>query len=142
MDIATLGLRLDAGQAIRDADQLTASLKRVSQGADQSVPYVRGLGQASTDAGRRMALLEVEAVKMDAAMRTGAASTGLHGLQLGRLNAELGTFIGRATGANTAATRLAAQVGGAVGGYGAMIGVMVGISALLWIWDKMADGLG
>jgi hypothetical protein len=96
--------------------------------------------EARTAAIRRMALAQIEAIAVDQARTAAliesanvqAASTGatqLHGLQLGRLNQELGTFIGRITGSNTAATRLTAQIGGAVIGYGTMI-VTLGAVAL------------
>ncbi len=139
-DVATLGIKVEAGQAIQQTDQLTASIKRLSTGADQSVPYVRGLGQASTTAGRQMAQMEIEAYKLDAAMQQGAKSTQMHGLQMGRLVQESGTAAGRLLGLNTAATRLAATIGGNILGFGEMLAAMVAIGGVMWIWEKIADG--
>lgn len=88
-----------------------------------------------TDAIRSSAAAEQESA---AASTVAAEGHAVHGLQLGRLNMELGTFIGRLTGANTAVTRLSAMIGGSVVGYGAMIAVLVGVAASIDVIEKLA----
>jgi hypothetical protein len=78
----------------------------------------------------KAAALDAAAAKEDAAANA-ASATGVeaHGLQLGRLNQELGTFLGRLTGSNTAVTRLGAQVFGAVAGYGIAVAALSAVAA-------------
>jgi hypothetical protein len=81
------------------------------------------------------------ALELDAKMAQQAAGAqGLHGLQVGRVNQEIGTFIGRITDSNTALSRLVAQIGGAAAGYGPMIAAMGAVAGLIWIYDKMTEG--
>lgn len=76
------------------------------------------------------------------AQEAAAVSTGMHGLQLGRLNMELGTAIGRFTGLNTAATRLAGQIGGAVAGYAPIIAVLGALAAGITVWKAWHEEAG
>jgi hypothetical protein len=124
-----------------DATKLAAVMKQLGLSEEDAAEATNRANAATERQIRAMGLAEIEALKMDAALKGNVTSAGLHGLQLGRLNQELGTFIGQASGANTAATRLAAQIGGSVAGYGAMVGVMLAVGGVMWIWDKMAEGI-
>lgn len=87
-----------------------------------------------------MILMHTEALRLDAATSgTAAQATGAHGIQLGRLNMELGTAIGRFTGVNTGVTRLGAQIGGAAAGYGIMIAISVAIAAAAKAYDVLTE---
>lgn len=90
------------------------------------------------DENRAVVLQHIRALEMDAAAEEGAATaTGVHGLQLGRVNMELGTAIGRFMGVNTAATRFTAMLGGAVAGYGEMIAISVAIIAVVKAYEAL-----
>lgn len=139
--LAAQGLTLDQVQARLNGS--TAALTTGQSAVQQSMYNTRQMALQQAEAlrltgsiyrdNRAIVLAHAEALEIDAgAMRA-------HGLQLGRLNMELGTFIGRITGANTAVTRLGAMVGGSVAGYGQMIGVLVGVSALLWVFEKLTS---
>jgi hypothetical protein len=135
--LATLGLKIENGEVVKATTSLDA-LTVAGAKAEASAQRLT----------RRMALQEIQAREMDAvfgsaagrvstltaSMEQSGAAAGVHGLQLGRLNMELGTAIGRFTGLNTAATRLAGQLGGAVTGYGPMIAVLGGITAVTEAW--------
>jgi hypothetical protein len=135
--LATLGLKIENGEVVKATTSLDA-LTVAGAKAEASAQRLT----------RRMALQEIQAREMDAvfgsaagrvstltaSMEQSGAAAGVHGLQLGRLNMELGTAIGRFTGLNTAATRLAGQLGGAVTGYGPMIAVLGGITVVTEAW--------
>lgn len=147
--------RLNAASVQRAREQIATNQKLAeSIGATKAqTDQLTGLAtstNAVTDSTRQMTLTQMAAIEMDeartaslianrAATEAASTSTGVHGLQLGRLNMELGTFIGRLTGANTATTRLGAMLGGNLVGYGQMIAVLVAIAGLLWVWDKFTN---
>lgn len=131
---ANAALAASTAAAKSAADQYMALITaRID--AEQALEVEASGYRQVTDATRAFTLAQMQAIEMDKAMSAAAEqssfSLGGHGLQLGRLNMELGTFIGRLTGANTAVTRLSAMVGGAVVGYAAMIPVLVGVAALI-----------
>jgi hypothetical protein len=86
---------------------------------------------------------EAAATQRSAAAHTEAAvATGAHSFQLGRLNMELGTAIGRLTGTNTALTRLGAMIGGNALGFPQMIASMAAIGGLIWVFEKLTGRIG
>lgn len=129
-----------SAQARDMARQMASALQQSGAMAQASAAQIEQLAAAelAMAGAAAKATQQVEAAAV--ANTKAAASSGMHGLQLGRLNMEIGTFIGRVTGANTAMTRLGAMIGGNIIGYMEMIGALAAVAGLLWVWDKMTEG--
>lgn len=132
---------------VRRFDELYGSLSKASGVYENNRRVVLQHAEALKLSGsryedeRRIVLAHAQALEMDAAMQNKAAGgAGLHGLQLGRLNQELGTFIGRLTDSNTAASRLTAQIGGAAAGYAPMIAALAVVAGAVAIYDHITEG--
>jgi hypothetical protein len=125
--------------ATQRATQATAQLgDTFTRVAAPAVTFRREIEQTSAALTRMSAPAVTGFRQMADAQDAAAKSSGVHGLQLGRVNNELGTFIGRLTGSNTAVTRLTAQLGGAVAGYGAMIAILGGVALAITAIEKLA----
>jgi hypothetical protein len=125
--------------ATQRATQATAQLgDTFARVAAPAVTFRREIEQTSAALTRMSAPAVTGFRQMADAQDAAAKSSGVHGLQLGRVNNEIGTFIGRLTGSNTAVTRLTAQLGGAVAGYGAMIAILGGVALAITAIEKLA----
>lgn len=106
------------GSAYRDNRALVL---QHMQALEMDAEMARVVGSIYTE-NRAIVLAHAQALEIDAAASTeAAAATGVHGLNLGRVNMELGTAAGRILGVNTAASRFVAMLGGSLNGYPQMI---------------------
>lgn len=132
--LGELNITVNAGDSEAKVRSLNSSLDQLAR-KERERAGAAYADRFQTDAqAQAMGRAETRAYELAKAMEAGGTATGVHGLQLGRLNMELGTAIGRFTGLNTAATRLTGQIGGAVTGYGAMIAILGGVTAGLEVW--------
>jgi hypothetical protein len=122
-------------------EQVLAKLGATTQESTAAVQQQNTALQASADRyneNRAVVLQHIKALEMEAASQNGAAAaTGLHGLNLGRVNMQLGTAAGRILGVNTAASRFVAMLGGSLSGYPQMIALTAGFVALVAIYDHL-----
>lgn len=126
------------GASVRDFARAGANAAQITQltgiAATEARAAVQLYGKSAATTAGELAAVRLAQEEMALAGIKATEGAKMHGLQLGRLNMELGTFIGRLTGSNTAATRLGGQLGGAVAGYGAMIGVLAGVAGALEVY--------
>jgi hypothetical protein len=95
--------------------------------AAETASEIRGLAAAQQE-------MAAAGLGVASANNTAAAAVGAHGLQLGRLNMELGTAAGRMLGMNTATTRLASMLSGATFGYAPVLAAVGAVVALAEAW--------
>jgi len=136
---ATDGLTAAQRFLVQNGLQLDAVLARVN-GETAALGQQEQLLSNRYEENRAIVLQHMRALEMDAAAQNAAgAAAGVHGLQLGRVNMELGTAIGRFAGVNTAATRFAAMLGGAVTGYGVMIAISLAIVGAVKAYEALTE---
>jgi hypothetical protein len=124
--------------AQRFARELNDMIQQQGRMAGATAQQIEQLSAAQRILAGETQAATVAAEKTVIAQQAAGAASGTHGLQLGRVNGELGTFAGRLLGVNTASTRLVAQIGGAVAGYGVMIAVLGGVAIAIEVVEKLA----
>jgi hypothetical protein len=126
--------------AVTGFRQMQEAMQSMTRSAAPAVTGFRQLEQSLEPVVRMAAPAVTGYRQMAIAQEAAATSAGLHGLQLGRLNMEVGTAAGRFLGLNTGLTRFGSMLGGAVVGYGEVIAVVGAITLLAAAYEKLTEG--
>lgn len=149
MDIATLGIRVDASQV----ERATGSLDKLSDAGAKAERSTRMLSDATATYQREMntsrALndihagsmekLRAQAVQMGAAMEGVGKQTAAAGTGVGRLNSALTTLATQAAGTDPVVGRLVSTIASFAVGGAMMTGVLAGVAALGLAWRKLTE---
>lgn len=133
-------------ERLRDIERQRQSTFAAVAGQDQTVQYMRGLAQASTEAGRAMAKLELQAREMDAALTRGSSGIttltnagGKAGTGINSLRSSVTSFTASLLNTAPGVAQFSGMLGSMALGSGVMIGVMAGMAAISLAYEHFAE---